>query len=181
MTFVRFEHDTINNRKGILYVQSTQNAHVFEQHANPQGYQVRAVINRDNEELTCSAWYLAATLKAAEQAAAEDVLKSLGNGPASEQDHVSVGDPEQQGGELNAAMVLNELKQVGILQSFGYEVVNEDGPSHQPVFSIVAWTTTPDGQTWHTAPVRGSSKKSGQRSAAEGLLALLVEHGITRR
>jgi Cft2 family RNA processing exonuclease/dsRNA-specific ribonuclease len=153
----------------------------FEQHANPQGYQVRAAINRDNEERTCSAWHLAATLKAAEQAAAEDVLKVLGNRPAGEQDNVSFGDPEQQGCELNAAMVLNELKQAGILQSFGYEVVNEEGPSHQPVFSIVAWTTTPDGQSWRTAPVRGASKKSGQRSAAEGLLALLVEHGVTRR
>ena len=125
----------------------------FEQHANPQGYQVRAVLDRDNEERTCSAWYLAATLKAAEQAAAEDMLKILRSGPASDQDDVSSGEPEQQGGESNAAMVLNELKQVGILQSFGYEVVNQDGPSHQPVFSIVAWATTPDGRTWRTAPV----------------------------
>ena len=153
----------------------------FEQHANPRGYQIRAAINPDNEERTCSVWYLAATLKGAEQAAAADVLKILGSRPASEQDDVSFGATEQQGCGLNAAMVLNELKQVGILQSFGYEVVNENGPSHQPVFSIIAWTTTPDGQTWRTAPVRGSSKKSGQRSAAEGLLELLVEHGITRR
>ena len=78
-------------------------------------------------------------------------------------------------------MVLNELKQVGILQSFGYEVASQDGPSHQPVFSIVGWATTPDGRTWRTAPVCASSKKSGQRSAAERLLDLLVEQGITRR
>jgi len=153
----------------------------FEQHANPQGYQVRAVLNRDNEEQISSAWYLAGTLKAAEQASAEDVLKILRSGPASGQDHVPSAEPEQHGCERNAAMMLNELKQVGILQSLGYEVVDEDSPSHQPVFSIVAWTTTPDGQTWRTAPVRASSKKSGQRSAAESLLDLLVEHGITRR
>jgi dsRNA-specific ribonuclease len=78
-------------------------------------------------------------------------------------------------------MVLNELKQVGILQSFGYEVASQDGPSHQPVFSIVGWATTPDGRTWRTAPVCASSKKLGQRSAAESLLDVLVEQGITRR
>ena len=153
----------------------------FQQQANPQGYQVRAVIDEDNRQQTCSAWYLAATLKAAEQAAADDVLKVLRSRPASQQDDVSFGEPAQREDALNAAMVLNELKQIGVLQSFGYEVVHEDGPSHQPLFSTVAWATTPDGQTLRTDPVRASSKKSGQRSAAAGLLDLLVERGITRR
>ena len=69
----------------------------FEQHANPQGYQVRAVLDRDDEERTCSAWYLAATLKAAEQAAAEDVLKTFQSRPAGEQDQVLVGRPTATG------------------------------------------------------------------------------------
>jgi len=153
----------------------------FEQHANPQGYQVRAVLDRDNEQCVCSSWYLATTLKAAEQAAAEDMLKILCSETDSDQDDVASREPGQQRCESNATMVLNELKQVGILQSFGYEVASQDGPSHQPVFSIVAWTTTPDGRTWRTTPVCASSKKSGQRSAAERLLELLVEQGITRR
>jgi len=172
------------NPKGQLLEQCAKNrwpAPQFEQHANPQGYQVRAVLDRDNEERACSAWYLAATLKAVEQAAAEDLLKILRSGPAGGPDDIPSGEPERQGCELNAAMVLNELKQVGVLQSFGYEVASQDGPSHQPVFSIVAWMTTPDGRTWRSAVVSASSKKSGQRSAAEGLLDVLVEHGITRR
>ncbi|MGO8748618.1 MAG: putative dsRNA-binding protein [Thermoguttaceae bacterium] len=172
------------NPKGQLLEQCAKKrwpAPQFEQHANPQGYQVRTVLHRDNEERACSAWYLAATLKAAEQAAAEDMLKILRSGSVGGPDDVPSGEPERQGCELNAAMVLNELKQVGVLQSLGYEVASQDGPSHQPVFSIVAWTTTPDGRTWRSAAVSASSKKSGQRSAAESLLDVLVEHGITRR
>ncbi len=153
----------------------------FEQQANPRGYQVRVVLDLGDGARTCSAWYVAATLKAAEQAAAEEVLKALRSIPACGQVEAVSNTPEPPAGEANAAMVLNELKQVGVLQSFGYEVVHEGGPSHQPVFSIVAWSTTPDGQTWRADPVHATSKKSGQRAAAESLLGLLVEHGITRR
>ena len=110
------------------------------------------MLDRSDEERTCSAWYLAATLKAAEQAAAEDMLKIVGSEPAGDQDDLPSKEPEQPRCESSAAMVLNELKQVGILQCFGYEVASQDGPSHQPVFSIVGWATTPDGRT--CAPLR---------------------------
>jgi Cft2 family RNA processing exonuclease/dsRNA-specific ribonuclease len=153
----------------------------FQQQANPQGYQVCAVLARDSGQPLRSAWHLAATLKAAEHAAAEDVLKILRSQPDSPQCEVPAAPLVQQAAESNAPMVLNELKQAGILQSFGYDVGNEGGPSHQPVFSIVAWATTPEGQTWRAAPIRAASKKSGQRSAAESLLDLLVKQGVTRR
>jgi hypothetical protein len=32
-------------------------------------------------------------------------------------------------------------------------VASQDGPSHQPVFSIVAWATTPGGRTWRSVAV----------------------------
>ena len=35
-------------------------------------------------------------------------------------------------------------------------------------------------QRWTTEPVRAPSKKAGQRAAAESLLDLLANHGITR-
>jgi dsRNA-specific ribonuclease len=87
---------------------------------------------------------------------------------------------QEQPSERKAAMLLNELKQAGVLKDVGYDVVQQEGPSHQPVFSVVARATTEDGGTFTTDPVRASSKKSGQRSAAEELLDLLVEQGITR-
>jgi dsRNA-specific ribonuclease len=74
---------------------------------------------------------------------------------------------------------LNELKQAGVLLNTGYELVSQEGTSHQPVFSIMAWAATAD-QRWTTEPVRAPSKKAGQRAAAESLLRLLADHGITR-
>ena len=158
----------------------------FEQQATPEGYLVRALAGAESEAATWSAWHLAVTLKAAEQAAAEALLESLRGRPASGQTEVTVGPPQptspgQLAPDRNAAMVLNELRQAGVLTAAGYDVVHEEGPSHQPVFSTVAWATTPDGQNWRVSPVRASSKKAGQRSAAEQLLELLVAHGITGR
>jgi dsRNA-specific ribonuclease len=177
----------------------------FEQQASPDGYRVRAVVNPESEHKLCSAWHLAATLKAAEQAASESVLETVCNRPAGREAEAASGSPVPEAAKLvletgdpvlqtaepvklvpeaserNVAMLLNELKQAGILQASGYEVVQEGGPSHQPVFATVAWATTPDGRTWRTVPVRASSKKAGQRSAAESLVDILVEQGVTGR
>jgi dsRNA-specific ribonuclease len=153
----------------------------FEQQADSDGYRVRAVLSSQVDESIMSGWYSAAALKSAEQAAAEAVLGIVSCKQASDEDHVPPQPSETtQVHDQNAAMRLNELKQVGLLQDFGYDVVDQEGPSHQPVFSMVAWGTGEDGQRWTTEPVRTSSKKSCQRAAAERLLDLLVEHGITR-
>lgn len=161
----------------------------FEQQANADGYCVRAVVSSEGEARICSAWHLAATLKAAEQAAAEAALHEILRGTPDNGQNATmpatpipeVSKPVPADGERNAAMVLNELKQARLLQTSGCDVVQEGGPSHQPVFAAVAWATTPAGQTWRTDPVRASSKKSAQRSAAERLLKILVEQGITGR
>lgn len=153
----------------------------FEQHANPQGYQVRALLDRDAAPPLSSAWHLAPTLKAAEQAAADDILKNLAAEPAAAADAAPARSPEAPPAAATAAMALNELKQVGLLTAYGYEVTDQEGPSHQPVFTIAAWATTPDQKTWRTAPVCAPSKKAAQRTAAENLLDLLAEQGVTRR
>jgi dsRNA-specific ribonuclease len=152
----------------------------FEQQADTAGYRVRAILSPHDEESIASPWHSAATLKAAEQGASAAVLEVLNRRPTIEQPSVLPEQPQEQPSERNAAMLLNELKQAGVLQDTGYDVVQQEGPSHQPVFSVVARATTEDGRTFTTEPVRASSKKSGQRAAAEKLLDLLVEHGITR-
>ena len=173
------------NPKGRLLercAQMKRPAPEFQQHPNPHGYQVRAVIDPEGEQPVRSAWHVAATLKAAEQAAAEELLNAAGSMPAGDGDEVPPQqDLEQPKSELNAAMALNELEQTGVLQAFGYEVVDAGGPSHLPVFTIVAWALLPGGETVRGDAVRASSKKAGQRSAADALLDLLVEQGITRR
>jgi hypothetical protein len=58
-------------------------------------------------------------------------------------------------------------------------VLDQIGPTHQPTFTMIAWARTPDGRTIRTQPVNSPSKKAGQRAAAEQLLELLIEEGIT--
>ena len=36
-------------------------------------------------------------------------------------------------------MRLNELRQVGVIDDFGYELLERSGPSHQPIFVMGAW------------------------------------------
>ena len=129
----------------------------FEQHANPQGYQVRAVLDRDDEQRACSAWYLAATLKAAEQAAAEEMLKILRSEPAS----------DQRGSSLRETLAADKLaadkrverrdgaervKQVGILHFFRLRGGKPGRPKPPARVSIVGWATTPTAGT--VAPLR---------------------------
>ena len=130
-------------------------------------------------------WYDAPKLKIVEQAAAEALLQQLPDEPATQpQPTAATNAPapasnnETQAGS-NAAIALNELRQAGILQASGYETIDQTGPSHQPTFSVVAWATTPEGQTTRTEPVSGGSKKSAQRAAAARLLERLVAKGIT--
>jgi dsRNA-specific ribonuclease len=159
----------------------------FEQDVSPDGYRVRGILAGEDREEHVTAWYVAAKLKTAEQAAAEAILQQVPNESAeqSRQPTATVEKPLESSPEppsgRNPAMVLNELSQAGLVQATGYELIDQTGPSHQPTFSTVAWATIPDGRTLRTEPVTASSKKSGQRAAADRLLDLLVHEGITRR
>jgi len=126
-------------------------------------------------------------LKTAEQAAAEAILQQLPNDPGVETQQAAAAirtpvelTPEPPSGR-NPATVLNELTQAGLLQTTGYELLDQTGPSHQPTFTVVAWATVPDGRTIRAEPISALSKKSGQRAAADRLLDLLVHEVITRR
>ncbi len=134
-----------------------------------------------------TAWYVAPKLKTAEQAAAEALWRQLPNEPAAEARlapaaiQTSVEPTPEPPSGRNPAMALNELAQAGLLQAAGYDLLDQSGPSHQPTFTVVAWATFPDGRTIRADPVNASSKKIGQRAAADRLLGLLAQEGITRR
>jgi dsRNA-specific ribonuclease len=133
------------------------------------------------EETIATAWYGAAKLKAGEQAAAEAILQLLQRRQTTRRPQPpSKTAPPSLPVNRNAAMLLNELTQAGVLQATGYDVVDQSGPSHQPTFTVVAWATTAAGQTLRTEAVCASSKKSAQRTAADQLLDLLAQEGITR-
>jgi Cft2 family RNA processing exonuclease/dsRNA-specific ribonuclease len=155
----------------------------FEQDVSPAGYRIRGVLAVSPTDQLATVWYAAAKLKCAEQAAAQALLQQL---PETRRDTVQTPAAAQPTSTTtasdgrNAAMILNELTQAGILATVGYEVLDQSGPSHAPTFSTGAWATLPNGSTLRSEPIAAPSKKSGQRLAAEQLLALLVREGITR-
>lgn len=157
----------------------------FERDASTEGYRIRVVVSvRDQEEMA-TAWYEAAKLKTAEQAAAEAILSRLPSEPTLETEASAVASPVQVAVTSepvtgpNPAAALNELTQAGLLQANGYELLDQSGPSHQPTFTTIAWATMSDGRTIRSEPISGSSKKSRQGAAAGRLLDLLVQEGIT--
>jgi len=159
----------------------------FEQDACPEGYRVHGVLSLNDRHEIVTACYVTPKLKTAEQAAAEAILRQLPNEPAAEPPQASaatgmpIGPPAESPGGRNPAMVLNELTQIGLVEATGYELLDQSGPSHHPIFVMVAWATIPDGRTIRTEPISASSKKSAQRTAADHLLDLLIHEGITRR
>jgi dsRNA-specific ribonuclease len=152
----------------------------FEQTAIPAGFRVRAKVSADPGDAITSDWFEADRLKTGEQAAAEAVLEILQRrqGATRQSPSPETVAPTPQGAR-NAAMRLNELTQAGVLQATGYEVVDQSGPSHQPTFAVLAWASTPEGKTWRTEPATAPSKKSAQRAAADDLLELLRQAGVT--
>lgn len=75
-------------------------------------------------------------------------------------------------------MLLNELRQLGIIADFGYRIEDRRGPVHQPVFVIVAWARLPDGSTLEGDACESGSKKSAERDAADRLASRLATAGI---
>ncbi len=73
----------------------------------------------------------------------------------------------------DARMQLNEWRQTKHLVSFGYDLIDHQGPSHQPVFVMTAWAELPGGHRCTTEPITAGSKKEAQMVAADALRAAL--------
>jgi len=179
-----------NNPKGRLLEWCAQHqvpAPHYQQDASTAGYRVRGRLALAGGPDLVTPWFDAPKLKLGEQAAAESMLRNLPAVPdaaaaaaVAPTAQPATPTPTPDAGP-NAAMALNELCQVGVLQTIGYEVVDQSGPSHQPTFVVVAWAMTPDGGTLRTDPVPAPSKKAAQRLAADRLLDRLVAAGLSRR
>ncbi len=146
----------------------------------------------DTQQTIVTAWYESPKLKAAQQAAAHDILQRLPDDPAASREPPTesaeaLEDQSATDSQLrpmsgrNPAQALNEMCQARILQSSGYDLLGQSGPSHQPTFTVAAWAVTAEGQTLRTDPAHAASKKAALRAAADQLLDLLVQQGLTRR
>lgn len=159
----------------------------FERDASAEGYRIRAVLSVSDRHEIATSWYEAPKLKTAEHAAAEAVLQQLPAEPVVEtppaipaaQTPVEPAPVSPSG--PNPVAVLNELRQAGLLEAAGYDLLDQAGPSHRPTFVMVAWARLPDGRTLQSEPTSAPSKKAAQTASADRLLTVLVGEGITRR
>jgi hypothetical protein len=71
-------------------------------------------------------------------------------------------------------MLLNEMRQVGVIEAFGYELIESRGPSHQPTFVMAAWAQMPGGNRVQTDNVAAAARKSAERQAAQLLVEILA-------
>ncbi|MBK9751991.1 MAG: hypothetical protein IPO88_00540 [Nannocystis sp.] len=72
-------------------------------------------------------------------------------------------------------MQLNEMRQLGMIQAYSFELTEQRGPAHMPVFLVRGRAETNDGETVYTETVEASSKKQGEIIAAGPLLAMVIE------
>lgn len=130
--------------------------------------------------------YQAAQLKVAEQAAAEEILgRFLAAPPASPAAALPSPPTRSPGPALPAGataadprMRLNELRQIGAIGGFGYEVVGQIGPPHAPKFLMRGWwQPAGSAERHHTETVEVASKKAGELEAAIRIYAALPALG----
>jgi Cft2 family RNA processing exonuclease/dsRNA-specific ribonuclease len=152
-----------DNPKGRLIelcMQRRLGAPRLEAEAVPGGFHARAVLGERQ-----SRRYRAARQKDAEQAAAAELLEALSDEPASGETGVPRG--------VDARMELNELRQRGLIEDFGYEPVEQSGASHQPRFRTQAWAQAPGGERERGPAAEAASKKEAQLAAASALVERL--------
>lgn len=119
----------------------------------------------------------AASKKTAEQLAARELLSRIDGVMAARPQTPKEQPPIPSG--RDPMMLLNELRQIGLLQTFDYSLTSTSGPSHQPVFTIVCYAILENGERIESNPVSASAKKEARREAAAGLVERLTAAGIT--
>jgi len=121
--------------------------------------------------------------KIAEQAAASELLEALHAWARDERPEQEAAPDESIEPQASAPqprgkdprMALNEMRQLGLIQNYRFELVERRGPPHAPIFVVRGCLETTGGETLFTAAVEAKSKKDGEIAAAEPLLALAVE------
>ena len=154
----------------------------FEAVAVVGGFRCVARIALSSDHALETRPFQAVRAKVAEQAAAAALYRQLRaaktkqstktsapSAPSASRASSAVRDPERP----DARVQLNEWRQAKHLVRFGYDLVDHQGPSHQPIFVMTAWADLPGGNRCTTDPVTANSKKEAQMAAADALRTLL--------
>ncbi len=143
---------------------------VFTVEPTVGGFVGRASLPLRNEPPLASSDYVARQAKSAEQAAAAELLKALhawmhGERPKTTSVETTppvtaMAPPAPAGPSLAATprhlrgkdprVQLNEMRQLGLLRGYGFELVEQRGPPHLPVFVVRGWLETTGGEKLHT-------------------------------
>jgi Cft2 family RNA processing exonuclease/dsRNA-specific ribonuclease len=160
---------------------------VFTVDPTVSGFVGKASVPLRNEPALVSGAYAARQAKTAEQAAAAELLKALhawmhGQRPKSDDpaptetmaDPVLASTPHRLRGK-DPRVQLNEMRQLGLIQGFGFELVEQRGPPHLPIFVMRGYLETASGERRHTDPFEAKSKREGEIAVAAPLLSLAIE------
>jgi dsRNA-specific ribonuclease len=159
----------------------------FAERAVIGGFHIQAAVALGTKNIS-TGWFGASTKKIAEQAAARALLAQLEAGadapePIPPQEDSPDADLEKAPAAQDChsspdpMMLLNEMRQIGVIRDFGYELQSSEGPSHQPLFTIAGWVDLENGERIEAEPTVSASKREGRRKAAEALIACLRQEG----
>jgi hypothetical protein len=183
LTAVDTERLRALNPKGKLFERCAQEKiklPSFEQKNHPRGQLRRGVLVLAPGQKFCSSWYLAPTGKEAEQGACQELLEAWLAWKGGTLDPSQITGDERvsaaEAPEKNPKMVLNELRQKGEIEGFGFELVEKRGAMHAPSFVMRAWALR-DGERIESKEVERSSKRDGEHFAALDLVRRLDPPG----
>ncbi|MEO7328603.1 MAG: hypothetical protein ABI193_08500, partial [Minicystis sp.] len=160
---------------------------VFTVHPTVSGFVGKGSVPLPNEPALVSGAHAARQARTAEQAAAAALLGALhawtqGERPKSDEatlekpagDPALAATPPRLRGK-DPRVQLNEMRQIGLIQGFGFELVEQRGPPHTPIFVTRGYLETAGGERRYTDPLEAKSKKEGEVAVAAPLLSLAIE------
>jgi Cft2 family RNA processing exonuclease/dsRNA-specific ribonuclease len=147
------------------------------------GYVGRVSLPLAGEPALASGAHAARQARTAEQAAAAEVLEALrgllagapsAGARAAEGAAREEASPPRLAGKDPRAQ-LNEMRQLGMIRGYRFELVEQRGPPHAPVFVMRGVVETGGGETRCTPAVVVKNKKDGESECAGPLLTLAIE------
>lgn len=146
----------------------------FEARPTRGGFVARAHVEVPGAGARASGLYAAKQVKQAEQAAASELLEALQSGATTEE-RVSEPAPRSAPGTRDPRAVLNEMRQNGLIEGYGYELVERRGPAHAQEFVVRGWVEARSGERFWTESVAGQNKKDAESIAAVAMKSLAIE------
>lgn len=165
-----------DNPKGKLleYCLKSKNVQaIIDTEAVVPGFLSEARLEFNDERVFKANTYLGTSAKNVEQAAAKELLWFLETSQVEENKAAKNQIPAQSENSAttkamttNPKVTLNHLQQIGTITNFGYTVLEQKGPPHQPVFVMQGWYELPEGNRTVTNCIETGNKKEGQNRCA---------------